>query len=72
METKTDYITPQEVSQITGICVTNVYSWIKQEQFPSVQIESKFYIPKSAFLKWWQDPAAIIAYKAALKEQPNE
>lgn len=67
-----DYITPVEIHKITGICECNVRKLIKNDAFPSVFIDKKYHIPRTAFLTWWRSPDAIIAAKRAMREKVND
>lgn len=45
-------ITPAEAKNILGIGRTTLYRLLKQEDFPSIRIENKFYVNKLGLQKW--------------------
>lgn len=45
-------ITPKETQDILGVGRTTLYRILKQDDFPSIRIENKFYVNKLGLQKW--------------------
>ncbi|MGL4742674.1 MAG: helix-turn-helix domain-containing protein [Sarcina sp.] len=45
-------ITPSETQKILGIGRNTLYRILKDEDFPSIRIENKFYVNKLGLQKW--------------------
>lgn len=45
-------ITPAETQKILGIGRTTLYRILKDDDFPSIRIQNKFYVNKLGLQKW--------------------
>lgn len=48
-------LTPKEVSERIGICMTNTYKLIKLKGFPKIRIGKRIFIPEDALEKYLEE-----------------
>lgn len=67
-----DYLTPQQVAKITGIGNNNVYKLLQKGCIPVLRMDTRYYIPKTAFLAFWHNPEAIMELNKILQACGDE
>ena len=45
-------LTPREAARITGLGVSYTYQLLRSGEMPSIKAGKRFFIPKSALLRW--------------------
>ncbi len=45
-------LSPRESTRITGFGISQTYRMLRAKQMPHIVVGKRFYIPKSALLKW--------------------
>jgi excisionase family DNA binding protein len=48
-------LTPHESMRLTGFGQNHTYDLLKRGEMPSIRVGKKFFIPKSALLKWLEN-----------------
>lgn len=48
-------LTPRESVRLTGIGVNHTYLLLKTGEMPSIRVGKRFFIPKSALLRWLEN-----------------
>jgi excisionase family DNA binding protein len=47
-------LSPRESVRITGIGITHTYNLLRRGEMPAIKVGKRFFIPRSALLKWLQ------------------
>lgn len=53
-------MTVREAAEVTGIGLNNTYALLKSGEMPSIRIGKKFYIPRSALIRWLENCGSIV------------
>jgi predicted DNA-binding transcriptional regulator AlpA len=53
----TEFYTAREIRSIIGCGKTALYNLLKDENFPSVLIGNRYYVPKEEFERWYRESA---------------
>jgi excisionase family DNA binding protein len=48
-------LTPRESRKITGFGLNHTYELLRSEKMPAIRVGKRFFIPKSALLKWLEN-----------------
>jgi excisionase family DNA binding protein len=48
-------LTPRETTALTRFGINRTYELLRDGRMPSIQVGKRFFVPKSALLKWLED-----------------
>jgi excisionase family DNA binding protein len=48
-------LSPRESVGITGIGITHTYDLLRRGEMPAIKVGKRFFIPRSALLKWLEN-----------------
>ncbi len=54
-------LTPNESTLITGFGIQSTYSMLRRGELPNIKVGKRFFIPRSALLKWLEGCGQISA-----------
>ena len=57
--TQPEFYTPAKIREIIGCGKNAVYKLMKDENFPSVLIGKKYYVPKKEFERWYKENSKV-------------
>jgi excisionase family DNA binding protein len=52
-------MSPRESIEITGFGITHTYDLLRRGVMPSIKVGARFFIPKSALLKWLESAGSM-------------
>jgi excisionase family DNA binding protein len=54
-------LSPRETTEITGIGLNRTYELLREGKMPAIVVKNRFYIPRTALLKWLEAAGGKVA-----------
>jgi excisionase family DNA binding protein len=48
-------LSPREVARVTGLGVASTYALLRSGEMPSIKAGKKYFVPRSALLRWLEE-----------------